>query len=74
LKYAQANNVTITVKKKSEKLYIAVSDDGVGFDVNATGKGIGLKNINSRVSHYSGSMNIISAPGEGCTLEVYFPN
>lgn len=74
LKYAKASNVKITVKKKSEQLYISVSDDGVGFDVNETGKGIGLKNISNRVGLYSGNMNIITAPGEGCTLEVYFPN
>ncbi len=73
LKYAKAGNVNIAIKKQSKDLYVAVSDNGVGFDVNETDKGIGLKNISSRVNFYSGSMNIITAPGKGCTLEVFIP-
>jgi signal transduction histidine kinase len=46
----------------------------VGFDTTQKAKGIGLKNIQSRVEFYSGKLTVISAPGKGCTLQVYIPN
>jgi two-component system, NarL family, sensor histidine kinase UhpB len=72
-KYAKANKVVISFKTDDDILILSVADDGVGFDSSQKSKGIGLKNISSRVEFYSGNMNIISAPGLGCTLEVFIP-
>lgn len=72
-KYAKANKAVITLKTDNSNLFLSVADNGVGFDTTQKGNGIGLKNIRSRVEFYSGYMNIISAPGKGCTLEVYIP-
>jgi two-component system sensor histidine kinase UhpB len=75
LKYAKASEVTIALKSQHNSLNLTVADNGVGFDTElSTGKGIGLKNINSRVDYYSGQMRVLSAPGKGCTLEVFIPN
>ncbi|HMK27904.1 MAG TPA: PAS domain S-box protein [Chitinophagaceae bacterium] len=73
IKYAKAGKVVITLKTDDDVLVLSVADDGVGFDVTQKSKGIGLKNISSRVEFYSGNMNIISSPGQGCTLEVFVP-
>lgn len=72
-KHAKANKVVITFKTNASNFYLSVADNGVGFDCTQKIKGIGLKNISNRVEFYSGNMNIISAPGQGCTLEVYIP-
>ncbi|HMG68419.1 MAG TPA: PAS domain-containing protein [Chitinophagaceae bacterium] len=72
-KYATAQNVVITLKTKAENLFFSVTDDGRGFDTSLKAKGIGLKNISSRVNFYSGKMNLSSAPGKGCTLEITIP-
>jgi two-component system, NarL family, sensor histidine kinase UhpB len=72
-KYANAKEAVITVKTDNGNLFLSVADNGQGFDTSQKGKGIGLKNINARVDFYSGNMNIISAPGKGCTLEVRIP-
>lgn len=73
IKYSRARNAVIGFKKDGSSLYLTISDNGVGFDTSQVVKGIGLKNILSRVEFYSGNMNIISAPGQGCTLEIVFP-
>jgi two-component system sensor histidine kinase UhpB len=73
-KHAEAEEVFIKVNADDEKLFLSVADNGVGFDPADKNAGIGLKNINSRVDFYSGTMNIISAPGQGCILEVYIPH
>ena len=72
-KYAQPKEAVISLKIDSGNLFLSVADNGVGFDTTQKSKGIGLKNISSRVEFHSGNMNIISAPGQGCTLEVYIP-
>ena len=73
-KYARAGEAVITLKADNGNLFLSVTDNGVGFITSEKNKGIGLKNISSRVEFYSGNMNVISAPGHGCTLEVYIPD
>jgi two-component system sensor histidine kinase UhpB len=73
LKHAQAKHIVITLKLIEETLLLSIADDGTGFDAMKKSKGIGLKNISSRVEFYSGNMNIISTPGKGCTLNVSVP-
>jgi two-component system sensor histidine kinase UhpB len=72
-KYAKATDAVITIKAKKNQLFFSITDNGVGFDVNTKAQGIGLKNIRSRVDFYSGTMDIISAPGQGCTLNITIP-
>jgi two-component system sensor histidine kinase UhpB len=63
----------VTFKEDNDKFFLSVADNGVGFDTSQKGNGIGLKNIKSRIEFYSGKMDIISSPGNGCTLKVYIP-
>lgn len=75
IKYAKASEVTISLKPQQQSLQLFVADNGVGFDTTkSSGKGIGLKNINTRVGYYSGEMKVISSPGNGCSLEVNIPD
>jgi len=73
LKHAKARSITVALVYESHQLTLNISDNGVGFDLTQKSKGIGLKNISSRVAFYSGNINIITAPGKGCTLEVQIP-
>lgn len=72
-KYANAKEAFITMKSEKGNLNLTIADKGVGFDTTAVCNGIGLKNIKSRVDHYSGTLKIVSAPGQGCRLEVCVP-
>ncbi|MBC7874464.1 MAG: PAS domain S-box protein [Ferruginibacter sp.] len=74
LKYAKARTVQIMINQAGNMIHLFISDDGVGFDTsdNST-KGIGFINIISRADTYNGKVNIVSSPGNGCTLEICFP-
>ncbi|MCC6762746.1 MAG: CHASE3 domain-containing protein [Chitinophagaceae bacterium] len=72
-KHAQASNVIITLASTAAQLEMTIADNGVGFDTTTKAKGIGLRNMQNRVQFYSGEMHIISAPGEGCRLEISVP-
>jgi PAS domain S-box-containing protein len=74
IKYAEARSVEIDVHKKNGHIALLIKDDGIGFDpATRKAKGIGFINITSRADAYNGKVNIISSPGNGCSLELIFP-
>jgi signal transduction histidine kinase len=73
VKYAQARLVNISLSTFDDFFKMIIADDGVGMDTSKQAKGIGLKNIKGRLSIFSGTVNIKTAPGEGFALEVTMP-
>ena len=73
IKYADAKNVSITLKEENNTVYLSIKDDGKGFDASIQSKGIGFINIYNRVDAFGGEMELISSPGNGCSLEINFP-
>ena len=70
LKHANASCVNIVLKKEGKQITLEIGDNGKGFDTTLHRKGVGITNINSRVSLYDGEVKIDSSPGKGCTLKV----
>jgi len=70
LKHSNASGVVIDLKPKDGHTLLTIRDDGIGFDVSEVRPGMGLNNIRNRIEAFNGDMEIISAPGEGCTLKV----
>jgi PAS domain S-box-containing protein len=73
LKHAKALNVTIELLRDKEFIHLNVTDNGVGFDTCQKRKGIGISNIQSRVMTYTGEVEFVTKPSEGCKLVVKFP-
>ena len=73
IKYANAKNVLITLKEENSKISLSITDDGKGFDASVQSKGIGFINIYNRVDAFGGDMELISSPGNGCSLRINFP-
>jgi PAS domain S-box-containing protein len=73
IKYAEATEVSIVVKRKTNLLHLIIQDNGKGFDLKQVKRGIGLANIRNRVEAFNGSLNIITSPGQGCCLEITIP-
>jgi signal transduction histidine kinase len=72
-KHAKAKNVTIRLSEKDDRIILSIADDGIGFNYDNKSKGIGLRNIRSRVESQKGRLLIISAPGKGCILQAIIP-
>lgn len=74
IKHAQAENIYILLVKHEDRLSLYFKDDGVGFDVDeiihSENKGMGLKNIISRIRSINGKYSFNSAPGEGFTIKI----
>lgn len=71
LKHADATEVDIEIKE-NHGLQIIIRDNGKGFDLCAKKDGIGLTNIKNRAEIYNGKVEIITSPGMGCTMKIYF--
>ncbi len=73
-KHADAKLVKINFELKNDFILLEISDDGNGFEINKVKKGIGLKNIASRVEDLGGDLDINSMRGKGTTILVLIPN
>ena len=71
IKHAEATELSINFKKENETiLVLEISDNGKGFDAKVTHRGIGLKNVASRVKKLKGDFNIASIKEKGTTLRI----
>lgn len=75
IKHAGATQAMVQVGATENQLVITVEDNGKGIAAEAikTAKGIGWKNINSRVHYHKGSINIQSQPDKGTSVFIEFP-
>ena len=73
LKHAEASEVSIHLERTGNYLRLTVADNGKGFLVQGTKKGIGLVNMQTRAESLNGSFEIDSQPGRGCKVKVVLP-
>lgn len=73
--HARAAHCVISVTPWSDRVSVDVVDDGVGFDT-ATPVGaesFGLRGVRDRLALVGGTVELSSAPGEGCTVALTVP-
>ena len=73
-KHAHAEKARLTVKlSSSSEVYLAVQDDGDGFEPNNITPGHGVLLMRDYTSALNGRMEVDSAPGWGTTVRVWLP-
>lgn len=75
LKHSDATKVNIDLNKFDDEINLIVEDNGKGFDPGnlPEGSGIGLKNMQSRITFLGGHMIIDAVPGRGVTTIIAIP-
>ena len=75
LKYASAKNIRLSIDAVADKVRMKVEDDGVGIDkaVVSDTRGIGWKNIISRVEMLNGKVSVQSDVGTGVQVTIEIP-
>ncbi|WP_299105671.1 tetratricopeptide repeat-containing sensor histidine kinase [uncultured Winogradskyella sp.] len=72
-KHANANSIKISISLEKDLICLDIIDDGDGFDTSKSKKGIGLKNMKSRVDDFEGEITWTSLSGNGTTVKVKIP-
>jgi len=78
-KHANAKKVKVFIKRENNKIFIKVSDNGIGFDTSKLDSyieanvGFGLLNIRERLDIIGGSFEIESKPGSGTIVTLRAP-
>jgi signal transduction histidine kinase len=73
-KHAVARSVRIELERRGDVVTLRVADDGRGFDPAVVPEDrFGLEGIRQRSRLTGGESRIVSAPGQGTTIEVRLP-
>jgi signal transduction histidine kinase len=74
-KHAQAQTARVVLTRGQSEVKLTISDQGKGFDPRGTetGGGLGLTNMEERVSLLLGTFRINSKPGTGTEIEARIP-
>ena len=67
-KHSNSSRVEIDVSKTDGLWQLTVTDNGVGFDAQASYAGNGLKNMRLRATRLKGELKITSETGRGTAI------
>ena len=69
LKYSDAENISISIFKNGNNLFLSIKDDGKGFNYDTIKQGNGLKNMKARANEIEAEVEISSEPGRGTKVD-----
>ena len=74
-RHARAQHIDVSLSLDATELRVRVHDDGHGFvpELNGTSSSLGLSGIRERAVALAGSVEVLSAPGEGTTIDARIP-
>lgn len=72
-KYADVEEAKVLIKEEESVLFIEISDEGNGFSVARSNKGVGLFSMEERARAVGGALSIRSAENKGTTIYVKIP-
>ena len=73
VKYSQASIIEIEGFISNKNIYVAITDNGVGFNIADIKSGIGMANMKRRTELFSGQFKIDSSLGNGCKVFIEVP-
>ncbi|HKS10640.1 MAG TPA: histidine kinase [Pyrinomonadaceae bacterium] len=72
----EGGNIEVYARRLDGKLYVEITDDGLGMPEQEDGNGLGLVNTRERLRHLYGEaqdFNLSSFPGRGVTIRISLP-
>lgn len=72
IKHAGADEISLKMWSDTDSLRVEYTDNGQGFDLQGSDmpKGLGMQNIESRLSMIKAEYQMVSAPGEGMKMSI----
>lgn len=73
IKYSGCNKITIFMDYIDNQIILKLSDNGHGFNIKSNKKGLGIKNIMSRVESFNGKLKLESTLEKGTIYQITIP-
>jgi signal transduction histidine kinase len=73
IKHASAKEVHVNIRREPELLTLSIVDDGVGFEVLAVQRGLGLLGMQERVETLNGTFEFESGINQGMNIRIMIP-
>lgn len=73
VKHAQSSRIELIIEIVQEGLLFQIIDNGKGFDMQNIRQGNGLQNMKLRAGNLGGHCSVISSPGNGTQISIFFP-
>jgi signal transduction histidine kinase len=73
VRHGQPTKIAVDLRQSEFDTALTVQDNGVGFDVNAVGRGLGTVTMHTRAQRLSAEIVILSVPGMGSTVRTTLP-
>jgi len=73
IKHSKCSFFEVTFYRNDEQFNVIMSDNGIGYNINKGRKGIGIRNITSRIDKLNGTFHIDSSEGKGTTISLNIP-
>jgi len=74
VKHAQARRVDVSLDAEGDSVVLEIADDGIGFDPSGSFAGhLGLRSMHERAIRAGGSLEVVSARGQGTRVVVRVP-
>ncbi len=70
VKHAEAKEILVQVAYTNNKIIVTVEDNGKGYDKNLASTGDGLDNIAYRVKYLSGTIDTVTSPNNGTSVNI----
>ncbi len=73
VRHSHAREILFHIELDESNLYIVITDDGCGFDLEIPSDGNGLTNLSERLNRLDGRCEISSRPGTGTIVRLICP-
>ncbi|MDO6676524.1 histidine kinase [Tenacibaculum sp. 1_MG-2023] len=73
IKHANASTIEIQLNAHTDMMNLLFEDNGKGFVYNEKVEGIGLKNINERITTLNGTLIVDTSPNHGALINITLP-
>jgi hypothetical protein len=73
VQHSHAGSIRVNIMQQNSGVILYIYDDGRGFDGRNIQMGSGLSRIYTEVKAFNGVVDIVTAPGKGCSVTVLLP-